>query len=116
MKPAVTTSYTLTCTGAGGSIAKSVTETVTPVAPPPPPVGTLPHQPAGLNALVDEPWNVPDAFWLGRALLGRLRLTRECGGGCDRTAQSQQRAAVHLPGSDRRRGWRGSVGQDLGVE
>lgn len=72
VKPSVTTTYTLVCAGAGGSITKSVTETVTPVAPPPPPVGTLPHQPAGLNALVDEPWNVrTPSGWAG-----------PCSGGC----------------------------------
>ncbi len=35
VKPSVTTTYTLVCAGAGGSITKSVTETVTPVTPPP---------------------------------------------------------------------------------
>jgi hypothetical protein len=72
VKPASTTTYTLTCAGTAGSITKSVTETVTPVTTPPPSGGTLPNQPAGLNVLVDEPWNTrTPSGWQG-----------PCSGGC----------------------------------
>jgi hypothetical protein len=41
VKPTVTTVYSLTCEGAGGNIARSVTDTVTAAPPPPPPTLAL---------------------------------------------------------------------------
>jgi hypothetical protein len=102
VKPTVTTSYTLTCLGAGGSIAKSVTDTVTAAPPPPPPTDTtLPHQPAGLSTLVNEAWNqVTPSGWTG-----------PCTGGCaSRVAVTQDATAPRSPSNVLTFSYQGNIG------